>query len=123
MFQNKNAVSNHQTVHIYANMSCWFVLLMMNNEYFVWFVVFKSHVNSYFSQESFDGIFFSYYLSIKPVIVLCNGYILLFLSATLWQRGNLHIHLYSQFTQNSCVVNVNWHINKKKFDTNNCQEA
>ncbi len=50
---------------------------------------------------------------IKPVIVLCNGYILLFLCATLWQRVNLHIHLYSHLTQNS-VVNVNWHINKKK---------
>ncbi len=25
----------------------------------------------------------------------------------------IHIHLYSHFTQNS-VVNVNWHINKKK---------
>ncbi len=32
---------------------------------------------------------------------------------------------YSHFMQNS-VVNVNWHINKKKkttFDINNCQEA
>ncbi len=40
-------------------------------------------------------------------------------------RVNLHIHyLYSHFTQNS-VVNVNWHINKKKNGnlTNNCQEA
>ncbi len=61
--------------------------------------------------EIFD--FFSYYLRIKPVIELCNGYILLFLSATLWQRVNLHIHLYSHLTQNS-VVNVSWHINKKK---------
>ncbi len=57
--------------------------------------------------------------------MLCKGYILLFLSTTLWQRVNLHIHLYSHFTQNS-VENVNWHINKKKkskFDINNCQEA
>ncbi len=44
MFQNKNAVKNHQTIHIYVNMSCCFVLLMMNNEYFVWFMVFKSYL-------------------------------------------------------------------------------
>ncbi len=67
------------------------------------------------------GKFWWHFLFILPpyqacnnvVFTLCNGYILLFLSATLWQRGNLHIHLYSHFTQNS-VVNVNWHINKKK---------
>ncbi len=34
-------------------------------------------------------------------VVLCNSYILLFLRATLWQIINLHIHLYSHFTQNS----------------------
>ncbi len=45
--------------------------------------------------------------------MLCNGYILLLLIATLWQKVNLYINLYSQFTQNS-VVNVNWHINNNK---------
>ncbi len=82
-------------------------------------------VNSHFSQESYDGNFCSYYLRIKSVIMLCSDFILLFLSATLWQKLKLHIHLYSHFMQNS-VMNVNWHINKKKktkFDMNNCQEA
>ncbi len=67
MFQNKKAVSNDQTAHIYANMSCCFVLLMMNNKYCVWFMVFKSYLQTDFSQERFDGIFYSYYPHIKPV--------------------------------------------------------
>ncbi len=44
MFQNKNAVNNHQTAHIYANMSSRLVLLMMNNEYVVRLMVFKSYL-------------------------------------------------------------------------------
>ncbi len=65
-----------------------------------------------FQPGKFRWHFFLHYLHIKSVIVISSCYILLFLSATLWQKVNLHIHLYSHFTQNS-VVNVNWHINKK----------
>ncbi len=76
-----------------------------------------------FQPGKFRWHFFLHYLHIKSVIVISSCYILLFLSATLWQKVNLHIHLYSHFTQNS-VVNVNWHINKKKRNlTNNCQET
>ncbi len=59
---------------------------------------------------------FSFHItSVKSLnyVLYVTAIILLFLSVTLWQRVNLHIHLYSHFTQNS-VVNVNWNINKKK---------
>ncbi len=118
MFQNKNAVSNLQTAHIHANMSCCFVLLMMNNEYFV--NIFDLWCLNHTCKLTFQpGKFwwhflFIYYLRIKPVIT-CLLYvmaiILLFVSATLWQRVNLNIHF--TFYANS-VVNFNWHINKKK---------
>ncbi len=50
-FKIKTQFSNHQTIHIYANMSCS-LLLMMNNEYFVLFMVFKSVVLKLFQEEA-----------------------------------------------------------------------
>ncbi len=108
--QNKNAVSNHQTAHIYANISCYFVLLMMDMLCELWCL---NHTCKLTFQP---GKFWWHFLLILPpykacnnvVFTLCNGYNYAVPKHKEWICTCIYI------LRRTVLWMLIWHINKKK---------